>query len=309
MTDPGETDWVVADIVGDDVHFALTKPEPKPTLRIIKSYKTANFTTAVDCFAAYARDSKIDLFGRSCCVAVGGAITGDSIRVNRCRWTISIRGLGYIFGKQPHVLNDSTARGWSSLSYSATTHRSIAVNGEPSFDRPGQWSSVNFDTGIGAAMIAAASNREVTLHNSEAGFLGFTPETSLEREFLAYLGKSVPRVTWEIALTTGSEHPVWGAIGIVGSREVALARAAMLGSFAGEVALALASWSGLFLHGNCAKLLSASHLIQAFNTRFEDKGYYRANMRNMPRWLVEMENVNLRGAAQYVARVGAGTTP
>ena len=307
MIDEVGSEWIVADIVGDDVHFALTKPETKPTLRGIKSYKTADFPTAVDCFEAYARDLEIDLFGRHCCVAVGGAITGDAIRVNRCRWTISIRGLTYIFGKKPHVVNDSTARGWSNLAFGPTTHRSVAVGGQPSFDRPGQWSSVNFATGVGAALLAADANATVTLHNSEVGFIGFTAETATERELALILSKAHPRVTWEIALTTGPSDPVWAQMGIIHSREIDVARAAMLGAFAGEVALALASWSGIFLHGNCAKILAAPHLIQVFNGRFEDKGYYKNNMRLMPRWLVEMTHVNLRGAAQCAARMNVAT--
>jgi glucokinase len=295
-------EWVLIDIDGKDVRFATVRAGDQ-ALKTVTAYQTSDFTTAIDCVNHFSRDKGISLFGRRCFITISGAVTGDTIRVVRCRWIISISGLGYIFGSRPIVMNDSTAKAWSNLGtgMSLSALRSIGGVGMPMFEKTGKWTSINFSDGLGTAAIQNAPSTGIQALDGEGGHMGFVPETDIERRLATELAKRAPRISWETALQVQSDDPLWPAIGVKDSQSVTNARAAMLGAFSGDVTLAHAGWSGVFLHGQAARILTVDAAIAAFTRRFEDKGFYGANQKTTPRWIVTLDMPNLRGAAQCIA--------
>jgi len=306
MADSG----LLIDIDGQDVHFATSRKDGSSDLGDRRSYHSRDFITATDCILRYAQDTGIQLRGLMTVVIISGPVVGDTVRIARCPWIISIRGIGYLIDREPFVINDSAAKLWSDLEPTRNSHTPIGgPAGSTQHGRGmGRFLAVNFATGLGAALFVR--NTDGTFHvETELGQIGFAPNGDDEKALLQALSKPPAPVCWERALLTGPSDPVWAKAGIgADSRRIATIRAGMLGSFCGDAVLATGAWGGVTLHGNGRDVLSNDALLAIFNERFEGRAAYNSNLRQIPRWRVERPDVNLVGAIKYLhAKRVAGT--
>jgi glucokinase len=76
---------------------------------------------------------------------------------------------------------------------------------------------------------------------------------------------------------------------------------ALLGSFAGNVALTLGARSGVYIAGGIVPRLGERFFASAFRERFEAKGRYRDYLRAVPVAVVAETHVALAGAAAVIA--------
>jgi glucokinase len=306
MTDESSAgnQWVIVDIDGADVSMALVVPSSKPRLSQIRRYRSDDFPTATGCFQQYAQDVGINLFGRKCAVAVSGAVTGDTLRLSRCKWIISVSGLGHLFGSPPVMLNDSVAKAWACFDLKPHECRSLSSRELPTFDRIGRWISINAALGIGAASLTTDKRNQLTLSDSEFGHIGFSPDGEKETILVAILNRGRYRVSWEQVLALETNDPVWSDAKLaIAPRDVAAFRAGLFGAFCGDVALGLAGWAGMFIHGERMRFIAQPECSAAFNKRFEAKGTYTTTICAIPRWFVTPENVCLNGAAHCLASI------
>jgi glucokinase len=307
MSDLHAGDWLLVEIDGTTAIFGLAAPSLNPQVHSQKTYQTDRFSTATDCFSEYAKDIGISLRDRFCGMAVSGAITGDSVRIQRCRWIISITGLAYLTGNRPIVVNDSVAKSWINTGKEAVKFLKVGGSGNSDFSKAGKWTSINYHHGLGAAVLQReALNGEVhgpiRVSDSECGHIGFAPSNELEAEISANLGRTVGRVTYEHMMFVGQSNPVWDKLAkptIARDREIL--RVGILGSFAGDMTLAFASWSGVYLHGEQSQCLSSSEFSTIFNSRFEAKANFTTNVRAVPRYLATLSTNSLPGLAEMMA--------
>ncbi len=75
----------------------------------------------------------------------------------------------------------------------------------------------------------------------------------------------------------------------------------VLGQVAGNVALMLGAWDGVYIGGGIVKRYPELLQTGPFRSGFENKGRYRALMEKVPTFLVLHEQPGLLGAG-YVAR-------
>ncbi len=301
MNETGEAEWLLADIDGDVVNLGMAVPASRPVIHKAKSYKTDQFPTATDCFMTYAREVGITLNGLHCGLVVSGAVNNDTVKIQRCKWIISITGIGHLFGHRPIVINDSAARGWVNIS-SADRMRMVGGTSSIDFNRPGRWVTVNYNRGLGASVLHRSPDEALMALDSECGHIGFAPQTKIEHELQGLIAIAGGRVTYEQMLFIANDSPIWEKLSVPQSTSDRMAiRAAILGAFAGDVALAFAAWSGVFLHGSQAQFLIDSYLVSQFNNRFEDKAAFKGNVRPIPRFLANNDVSNLLGLAQMMA--------
>ena len=292
-----DTDWLLVSIDGEDAEFAMAKPGPEPALTHNRRYKTRDYATAIDMFQHYAQDADIVLNGLTCGLVVSGAVLADSVRIARCPWILSRSGLGYVLGRPPVTVNDSAVKSWANIGHSPRTHRSLSSAQTPDFNKPGRWATVMMNGGLGASALIRSQGGRPVLVDTEIGHVGFAPHNKQEQALAEILQGYRGGTSWEMALHAHEDTALWSRASLsTDPRDIAAMRAAMLGSFAGDVVLAMGSWDGLFLH--CApRTLENETLVQAFNSRFEEKTAYKTQVRATPRWIVTMPEANLQGAA------------
>ncbi|MGB3723411.1 MAG: glucokinase [Pacificimonas sp.] len=292
-----EDDWLLAAIDGQEIRLAMAKPGPTPRLDRQRDYPTRQFVTATDAFQKYGEEVGVDIADRTVALVVSGPVVGDSIRIQRCPWILSLTGLRYVFGKPPLAVNDSAVKSWANLAHTAQSHTSLSAPALPDFTRNGRWATITLQNGLGASLLVRAEGQRMMMVDSEIGHIGFAPHGPEEVALAEAIAKQKGGTSWELALFAHEDRDLWRAAGLPGDPEgTDVARAAMVGSFAGDVVLATGGWSGMFLH--CARsVLARPAALAAFNKRFEAKTAYKMEIRRTPRWRADMPAANLTGAA------------
>ncbi|QJU57930.1 hypothetical protein HL653_09110 [Sphingomonas sp. AP4-R1] len=303
-------DWLLIDIDGGNARFALACGADHAELRQQRHYSSRDFVTATDCILHYGREAGITLRGLPTAVVISGPVIGDTVRVARSPWIISVRGLAYVMDRMPAVMNDSAAKLWSDLAPSSNRHSPLGGLAEPRQlpdGSKGGYLAVNFRSGLGAALLIH-SPHGIAHAETEIGHIAFSPFGDVERTVWTALSGARGPVGWERALLVGRDDPIWAGTSLRGNAiGIARARAAMLGAFCGDAVLATGAWNGLLLHGAGNDLLAGDQLAAAFNERFEARAGYASMLRRVPRWRVEAREENLVGAANFLrARMKAG---
>jgi glucokinase len=292
---------VVIDIDGAEASFALCNADLSLDVSTLRKYRTSDFPTATDCVQGFGRDLGIKLAGMDCAVAVSGAVSGDSVRIARSPWIISKTGLGYLFQRPVHFLNDSAARLWASTKASTLTHRPVGANTMPDFNKSGRWLGINYNSGLGAALLVSQDGTRFTHVETEAGHCSFAPVNDVERQLVDRLGQSKKPVSWERALFAEANDPAWVGTPVFGDQMQLLRhRAEILGSFAGEMILASGSWQGVALFGQAPTLLNNADNAGLFTKRLEARANFQLQLRSVPCWSVIIPNINLIGAAHFL---------
>jgi glucokinase len=292
---------VLIDIDGVRASFALTVPGRSGIFSLVKEYRTADFPTATDCVMRFAQDANIILEGLNCAVAVSGAVSGDAIRIARCPWIISARGFGYLFKTPVHFLNDSAAMLWAATHVSSATHRCLGIGPLPDFTRGGKYLGINYQTGLGAALLFGHDGSVLQHVETEAGHTAFAPLGDVERTLCKNLERIKWPASWERALFANADDPAWRDTPVFGDvKLIAAHRAEMLGSFVGDMILATGAWDGVMLFGGAAALVSLPANLALFDKRVESRANFQLQLRKVPRWAVSMPNINLIGASRFL---------
>lgn len=292
---------VLIDIDGARASFALTVPGRSGTYSLLKEYKTADFPTATDCVMRFAQDAGIVLEGMDCAVAVSGALSGDAIRIARCPWIISVTGFGYLFKKPVHFLNDSAAMLWAATHVGSASHRSLGPYPLPDFSKGGKWLGINYQSGLGAALLVGSSGSVLQHVETEAGHTAFSAIGDVEQKLSSNLERVKWPASWERALFANADDPAWRDTAVFNDpKSLPIHRAEMLGSFVGDTILATGSWDGVLLFGNAVSLLSTPTNLSAFDKRLESRANFQLQLRKVPRWAVNMLNINLVGAGRFL---------
>jgi glucokinase len=292
---------VLIDIDGVRASFALTSPRRPGIFSLIKEYRSSDFPTATDCVMRFAKDANIVLEGMDCAVAVSGAVSGDAIRIARCPWIISARGFGYLFKTPVHFLNDSAALLWAATHVAASTHRLLGIGALPDFKKGGKWLGINYQSGLGAALLVSTDGSVFQHVETEAGHTAFAPLGDAERTMCKNLERIKWPASWERALFANAEDPAWRDTPVFGdTRLIAAHRAKMLGSFVGDMILATGGWDGVILFGGAAALVSSPASLGLFDKRAESRANFQVQLRKVPRWAVSMPHINLVGASRFL---------
>ena len=77
---------------------------------------------------------------------------------------------------------------------------------------------------------------------------------------------------------------------------------AMLGTFAGNLALTLGALGGVYIAGGVVPKLGTAFDAQRFRARFEDKGRFQPYLARIPTWLITHETSALLGLAALLDR-------
>ncbi|WP_374764185.1 glucokinase [Yunchengibacter salinarum] len=312
---------LVGDIGGTNARFALADVD-SDAIHSPRTLPVADFPTLEDAMRAYLDGQGVSGVDRAC-VAVAGPVYGDHFSLTNAHWSFSCSAVRKRMGfRSLDLLND-----WAAMAYAVPPMPDEALcpvgNGGP---RPRRTLvALGPGTGLGLAALTPFGHENWALISGEGGHIAFAPLNARERDLLAVLegmvggrvsverllsGMGIESVYQALARLDGVSAPLNTAADISqagqdGTDPLAVETlkifSATLGSFAGDVALLMGAYGGVYLGGGILPRMKDTFLKSDFRARFEDKGRMRPLMEAMPTFLIEEDYPALHGAAEFLA--------
>jgi glucokinase len=324
---------LLACVAPDSCKFALLHDvvADQPLMSAFREYRTEEVGDIEAAFRLYASTLQRPLptLGG---LAVSAPIHGDTIFIPQSGWTFSQEALKRQFGfERLTVINDAEACGTAVGAGAAGD--AIPVGGSAPVSAAmanGRYALINLDHGLGVAAVDVGDGRFRVI-DTEAGHLTFAPQSELELELYGRLQTIYGRVSYErllawpalsqiYALQRGRTHAgetltpleivLAGCSGAdPACAEVLRCYSEILGSFAGDVALALGIDQGVFLSGRFA--FEAHEYVdwQGFRRRFEAKGRLAAMVSRLPTRVLASPKSVLLGVAHRIRLDAAAPAP
>lgn len=320
---------LVADIGGTNARFGLVEKEGyRP--RHVMTLRVADWPTLEDAIAHYVDQVKIRPVAGI--AAIAGPVSRDKsieIRFTNNPWRFTLDDIAERFQFSTFAaINDFVALASAAPHLHADEVLLLNDRQMPK-DMFGFAMSpiavVGPGTGMGVAALAPIGSTWLALP-SEGGHVDLAVVTEEEIAVYGYLQKKHGRVSAEIALAgQGLTHIHSALIEIRGlqaeiltpaqitdaallqqaglERDAVLMTLALVGGFAGNVALTFGARSGVFLGGGILPRLSSFIFQSDLRARFEAKSPHEDYMREIPlRLIIAEESPALLGAAAWFAR-------
>jgi len=307
---------LLADVGGTHVRFALGDTAAAAPLLVdsIRRHRVAEWSAFSDCARAYL--GEVSVHPRRGVFAVAGPVTGDEVRMTNHPWVLSRTHLRTELGLDAlQVVNDFAAMSHCLPLLTPADVRTIGGLAATGIDlgRRQTFAVIGPGTGLGVGALLVDGGRFVGLH-SEGGHVGFAPGDEVEVSVLNRLMPRFGRVSAE-RLLCGSGlvnlhhalHPqasedtperiTAAAATDPACRETIERFCAMLGSIAGDFALAYGAWDGVYLAGGLTPRLLETLSGGAFRARFEAKGRYADVLARVPTIAILHAEPGLLGAA------------
>jgi glucokinase len=319
--------WLVADIGGTNARFGLVRG-PDQYVHDVQSVKCADYASPQEAARVYlealgARDGKTPQ-PQLAAFALASAIDGDSVKLTNNVWTVSRPAAERALGaRRVHLYNDFEALALALPRLSATDVIALGPLGADALDRSKPMAVIGPGTGLGVAACVPASPGVWLAMSSEGGHVTLSAADDFESEILRVVRVEFEHVSAE-RLLSGLGFPtlhravlsVAGAAVETIAAETITQRAlegdalcirtldtfcAMLGSFAGNVALTLGARGGVFVAGGVAQQLASTLKHSRFRERFEAKGRFSEYLAPIATCLITAPHAALAGAAQGIA--------
>ncbi len=312
-----DTDWVLADIGGTYARLACwSAPAGRSEQR---RFENADFGGLHEVLAAHGKTLTRPV--RRALLALALPVTGDRLTFTNRDWSFDAPQLAARLGLETLVIvNDFVAAAAGAV---APERTAVSVQqGEP---RGAMRAVLGPGTGLGVAgVLDGGVTERARVIESEAGHMSFAATDDESLRVLHAAQTAWGRVSWE-RLLCGSGL-AWVDATLRGSRAIdpparvaqrahagdAAAMAAArwfshaLGSFAGDVCLALRATGGVYLAGGVLAGLGPAFERAAFRDGFADKGRFRALLEDVPCWRIDAGDLALHGLADIArGRIGA----
>jgi glucokinase len=319
--------WLLADVGGTNVRFALAQPAAAPPLRpeTLRAFRVAEFATLADAAAAY-----LEALGGAmprptrAVLAVAGRVEDGQAHLTNHPWHIQARQLEQNLAlREVRLVNDFAALGMSLPLLTAQDFECIGPAAVPIRREAGcrVFCVLGPGTGLGVSALAVEGDTVLGLE-TEGGHVGFAPGNEEEIAILRQLLARFDRVSLERLLCgSGLSNLHLALCAIAGRPRQPLAPEAitaaaqdrsdpycvravelfceLLGSAAGDCVLAHGAWHGVYLAGGLAAPLLPWLRDGRFRSRFEAKGRFAAAMAHVPVALITHPQPGLLGASAF----------
>jgi glucokinase len=315
--------WLVADIGGTNARFALAE-SPRHGARHIRVLPTADFAGPGVAAHGYLEALAAELgeayqAPRWAAFAVATAVTGDRIEFTNSAWSFSREQVQRMLALDALlVINDFEALALALPHLRAAQLRAHAalptLQGTLAVVGPGTGLGVGAVTPApvgwqpiagegGHATLAANDDFEMAVigharrdfdHVSAERLLSGIGLPTLYRSVAAVLGRTPANLSTAEIVRQGSTAGDSTCVRTVDTF------CAMLGSFAGNVALTLGARGGLFVGGGIVPRMADFFFASRFRERFDAKGRFRAYLEGIPTALIVEPYAALIGASAAI---------
>ena len=309
---------IVADIGGTNARFSRVDLDSLH-LDKVAVYPCADFDTLADALQFYRVEQGLTAI-RHVALAIACPVTGDFVKMTNFRWQFSVSGMKADLDLAEFiVLNDFTA---VAMSLPALKQTELVQIGEGHADQFKPMAVLGAGTGLGVAHLIPTALGYLPLPG-EGGHVDFTAQTEQEWFIQKFLANKYGHVSPERLLSGPGLEDLYLAIAAFNNKVVepltaskiagkaldgscVLCKAvieqffASLGGLAGDLALTLSTFGGVFVAGGITpKLLSLINQSE-FRTRFEAKGRFKDFNRRIATFVVTAEQPGLTGCAVYL---------
>lgn len=312
---------LIADIGGTNARFALSTEAPQFFTQA-QTLEAAEFEHVSDAIDTYLHSHGINQLG-SIALAVAGPIRNEKVVFPNSHWSIDCADLR----KRYKVENATLLNDWEAISYSLSSLGkndliNIGGNWGPLNDADYSVGAIGPGSGLGMSGLLRRDKKLIPLV-TEGGHAGFSPENQLQGEILSYLhqkfddrisrerllsGPGLVNIHEALCSIHGHDNPglIAADIAVAGINKTdAICQETfdlffeMLGQVAGDIALALGAYDGIFIGGGICQRYPAHLAESRFRKGFENKGRHSHLMKDLPTWLISHKNPGLLGASVY----------
>ena len=321
--------WLLADIGGTNARFGWLPAGQQQPLHVatLAAADHAGPTAAARSYLAALAVTLGDGYQppRAAAFAVATAVTGDSISFTNSSWTLSRQAAQHALALDDlRLMNDFEALALSLPRLTPAQWRPIGQGGPLQPPPPAMGSAalavIGPGTGLGVAGLAPSPHGWVAVPG-EGGHATLAAGDDFEWAVLSAARREHPHVSAE-RLLSGIGLPLLhqAVAAVLGHAAVAPLTAeqiveralkqhdpacercvdtfcAMLGSFAGNVALMLGARGGVYIGGGIVPRLGERFFASRFRARFESKGRFQAYLQAVPTLLITDTLAALTGAA------------
>ncbi|CAM3863451.1 hypothetical protein GCM10009799_24280 [Nocardiopsis rhodophaea] len=282
-----ERPWLVADIGGTNARFGLIEAPGGRPVRVHRMPCGEHPDLAAAASAYLQRDGQ-NARPSAACVAIAGPMDGDRIRLTNANWDCSAEATRRALDlDRIEVLNDFAAL---ALSLPRLGDDDLLPLGGPAPTAERPMAVLGPGTGLGVAGLRPVAGGWLPI-SGEGGHVDVPAVDERELEAVRLLRADQGTVTAECVLSGPGLTRLHGAVARMhGVRRDALSAAdicaspddpvcaetldlfcALLGGFAGNVALTLGATGGVFIGGGVPPRISGILLCSDFRRRFEEK--------------------------------------
>lgn len=310
---------LVADIGGTNIRLALVGADGLP--QDITIFPCRDYPDPAAAAEAYLDAVKPPRRPLRAAFGAATAIAGDKVELVNLAWSFSIEDIRRRLGLDRLVVVNDVAALALALPHLGDQDRAPIGGGA---GRPGApFAVVAPGTGLGVAALVRQGNSWLPVA-SEAGHATVAAHDDAEAAILGILRRRYGHVSAERVLAGPGLVNLYQALceraGVAAEADMTPAAvsergargdcplcgeavrlfSAMLGGFAGNVALAFCAWGGLYIGGGVVPRLGPAFDGAAFRQRFAEKGRFSSYLVDVPAFLVTHPTPALIGLAQAV---------
>lgn len=309
---------LIADIGGTNLRIGIT--DQLNQITSIKVYQCNGYSSLQEIVADYIKQMELKDKPLNACFAIACPVEQDQISMTNLPWSFSKTLLQKALGlKSLTFINDYTAIAHAVPMLSDNQKVKIgsgdAVEYAPiSICGPG--------TGLGVANLVNYNKQWISI-SGEGGHADFAPTTQLEIDILTYLLTKYDHVSYEQLLSGLGLEQIYQAlqsINNVARKELSapeitkhatnetceLCRLTLdtfsriLGAYAGNLALTLGSFGGVYIAGGIVPRFIDYFKQSSFRDGFEAKGRFTTFNANIATYVITEEHPGLLGASAYI---------
>jgi len=308
---------LVADVGGTHARFGLVRQADAPVSEVA-TFKTKEHASLQEAAHAYLRGLPEPARPVRAALALAAPIVGETVQMTNLAWRIDSREVATSLQLgQVRLLNDFEAL---ALALPALGDADLAWIGPARADRSLPMAVIGPGTGLGVASCVPSATGWIALAG-EGGHATAAPHDDFESEVLRAArgehrhvsaerllsGLGLPLLHRAVCTVRGVPLQALTAEEISrralqdGDADCAATIdtfCAMLGGFAGNVALTVGARGGVFVAGGIAHKLGSFFTGSRFRERFEDKGRCRPYLGGIATALITAPHAALTGAAQ-----------
>ncbi|RTE86280.1 MULTISPECIES: glucokinase [Gammaproteobacteria] len=309
---------VVADIGGTNARFSrinLTTFE----LDRIQVFACADYPTLGDVLNAYSDEQEVPL--EHVAIAIACPVDADEIDMTNHHWKFSVRGVKKAMSLKTFiVLNDFAAAAMSVVTLKP--HELKQIGGGKIAPKAPK-AILGAGTGLGVGHLITLPDGSAIPLPGEGGHVDWAPTNEKEWAIHRYIHNRFGRVSAERVLSGPGLETLYLALAdyhgknvnnlsaaeigkraLSGNDTLALEAVnqffASLGTFAGNLALNLNTYGGVYIAGGVVPKLMNLLATSNFRARFEHKGRFCKVAEAIPCFVITAEHAGLRGVGQYL---------
>ncbi|MFT5813961.1 MAG: glucokinase, partial [Psychroserpens sp.] len=309
---------IIADIGGTNMRVAQI--DAKGNIANITIYACAEHESLAFVLTDFLTKHKLLGNKINACLAIACPVDKDLIVMTNLPWQFLQTELkAELQFNELVLINDFTAIAHAIPYLGATQRVQIGV-GDVVANKP--ISICGAGTGLGVANLIAIDSVWHSL-SGEGGHVDFAPVDQQEVAILQFLSKKYPRVSYEQVLSGLGIEQIYQALSYEKNGEITKLSAKeitekalsgncslsvetlaqfcrILGSFAGNLALTLGSYGGVYIAGGVVPRFIEFFASSEFRQRFEQKGRLSSFTQPIPTFVVTEKQPGLLGASAYL---------